>query len=109
MPLDVQTIDDAYFNEDFKVMIRSNKEFLIANAQDFPITDKALLVAHRYNFYNVLRISSKGAINPAHAWVIAFINGIINPDTDISKMTSYLFVDFSIISKMIARANTERK
>lgn len=109
MPLDVQTVDDVFFDEDFKVMVRSNKEFLIANSQTFPILDKALLIAHRYNFYNVLRIMCRGEINHAHAWVIAYINGITNPDTDISKMESYLYVDFSVISKMLSRANTERK
>ena len=108
MPLDLPSIDDIYFSEEFKVMVRSNKEFLISRSQRFPIIDKALVEAHKYNFYNVLRILTNGSITQSHAWVIAYINDIKNPDQNISGMESYLYVDQTVIDQMLSRMNTER-
>lgn len=109
MPLDVKIMNDIYYTEDFKVMIRSNKEYLIARAQMFPLVDRALVSAHRYDFYSILRIVGQGKINPMLFWVIAFINNINNPEQDVIDMKSYLYVDESVINQMISRQNTERK
>lgn len=109
MPLDVKLINDIYYTEDFKVMIRSNKEYLVANALEFPLIDRALVSAHRYDFYSILRITGQDKINPMLYWVIAFINGILNPEQDVIDMKSYLYVDETVINQMLARQNTERK
>lgn len=106
MGLNLTINDDRYYTEDFKVMIRSNRDWLLSNSMLIPITNPSIVNAHKYDFYTVLRIIG---ISSVMHWVLAYLNDIGDPAKDISGMTSYLSIDLTVINQMIARQNTVRK
>lgn len=98
-------INDIYFSDETKAMLRANKEYLISLAQERMIIQLSYVQAHRYDFYRVLR--QLGVPDQMH-WVIAYINGIEDPNQDIQGMTSFLDLDPSVVDNMITRMNTTR-
>jgi len=107
MPLTTANIveDDVYYTEDFKTLIRSHREFLIANTQPSAELDTSLLYAFRNNFYGYLR--SKG-VPPKLWWVCAFLTGIKTPFQDISRLEKWYYPDINAIETIISRSNTVR-
>lgn len=101
----VTVIDDVYYSDDVMTMIRSNKEYLIHLSSPFEITQLNIVQANRYDFGRVLR--QLGVPTKMH-WIIAYINGLEDPNADIQGMTSFLDVDPGVIDNMITRMNTIR-
>lgn len=99
------TEDDSYFSEDTRVLIRSNKEYLLAFTSIKNFSDPSFVYAHRYDFHRILRFENEPA---SMRWIIAYLNGIENPSTDVSGMKFYYTIDKQIIDKLIARKNTVR-
>lgn len=107
MAIDLPPPMDQFFTEEYRVMIRSNKEYLLSVAGHYPITDISFLHAHRYDFYRVILESFKV---PQHMhWTIAFLNDIENPSQYIGDMKEVLIVDTAVINKLMQRANLKRK
>lgn len=105
MALSITLADDRYFSEETKVMVRSNKEFLISKSRPIEITDHSIVAAHRFNFYRVL---SMHGVRPELFWITAFLNDIENPDQSIYGLRRFLSIDISVIDKMIARDLTNQ-
>lgn len=105
MPIGLNSFgdQDEFFTERYKVLIRSNKEFLLRTATVVPLLDRVDVHVFRYDIYRLLR--TLGVDQHLH-WTTAFLNGIINPNQDIIHLKELHLVDMQVISKLLARNNT---
>lgn len=97
---------DRFYTDDYKTLIRSNKEYLISMSVKVPVTDLAFLNAHQYHFYRVL-LELFGIPHHMH-WTIAFLNGIEKPNQNVMDAREVLIIEQPVINKMIQRLNTKR-
>lgn len=106
MPLQLDDFSegkDIFFTESFKVMVRSEREFIIRESSEAPISSRSQLFAFRYDIYRLLRVMNV----PSYLWwVTAYINGIEDPSSDITHLQSIRKVNESALSARIARSNT---
>lgn len=96
---------EVFYTERYKTLIRSQKELLIKKTQPLPMIEDAIKHAFRYDFYRLLRYYGV----PAHMrWTVAFLNNVIDPNQDISKITTIELIDEDVIFEMLARSNTKK-
>ena len=96
---------DIFYTEQFKKIIRSEKDILLKQASAFPILKPRELYAFRYDIYRFLRANNI----PEHLWwATAYLNGIEDPNQDISGLQVLYQVDESILVKALTRANTKQ-
>jgi len=94
---------DVYFTERFKTLVRSEKELFISTASSTPALEPHVVHAYRNDFYRLMRYYGV----PSHLWwATAYINGVENPQQDVSGITSFLFINESTLSTAISRSNT---
>ena len=92
-----------FYTQAYKTLVRSQKEILLRGATVIPIVNRNELYAYRNDIYRLLR-SLK--IDPHMYWTIAFLNGIENPDQDISHLTSIYNISEQALEKALSRSNT---
>lgn len=97
--------DDAYYTEDFKTLVRSNKENIIANSFKVAVVDMEFLYAFKTSQYQFLRSQN---VDPKYWWTCSYINGWKKPTFDIQRISSWLRPNEDYIDNMLARNNTER-
>lgn len=82
MPLKLPQGNNYYFTPEFKTIIRSCKEILLAQAAFSPFVGDSIKFAYRYNFHKFLR--QLGGENPAipedMIWLTSYLNGIEDPN-----------------------------
>jgi|AGFT01.1.fsa_nt_gi hypothetical protein len=107
MPLSTANVveNDVYYTEEFKTLIRSHRDFLIANTQASVELDTSMLFAFKNDFYGYLR--AKG-VPPKLWWVCAYLTGIKTPFQDISRLEKWYYPDADAIDRIISRSNTVR-
>lgn len=107
MPIETgyNSLYDFYYTEEFKTLVRSQKEMLVRTAGDKILLDRSIVRIYRFDFYRLLR--SQG-IPPHLHWVNAYINGIEDPFADISALREIRTVSESELENIIARSNTQR-
>lgn len=95
----------VFFTDKFKVLVRSQKELLVRQAQVVPLIEPQVVNAFKNDFYRLIRFYGV----PSYLWwATAYINGIENPTQDISGITSYLAINENLLASSIARSNTVR-
>ncbi|ASU03873.1 hypothetical protein JOAD_42 [Erwinia phage vB_EamM_Joad] len=94
-----------YYTEEFKTLVRSEKELLLKSAGTKSIINRYSVQMYRFDFYRLLR--SEG-IPPHLYWATAFINGIEDPFMDISGLKEIRTLNESELESVIARKNTVR-
>ena len=107
MPIDTggNAMYDFFYTEEFKVLVRSQKEILLRSAGELPLVNRSEVQMYRYDFYRLLR--SLGIPNHLH-WATAFINGIEDPFKDNSGIKEIRTVSQSQLEDIITRKNTTR-
>ncbi|AUR81090.1 hypothetical protein FDJ25_gp080 [Vibrio phage Aphrodite1] len=106
MAIELPPTMDQFFTDEYKTMIRSNKEYLLSVAGKYPIQDLSFLHAHRYDFYRVLWESFNV---PQHLhWTVAFLNDVENPSQYIGDMKEVLIIEPAVINKLVQRMNLKR-
>lgn len=96
---------DFYYTEEYKVLVRSQKELLLQRSLSVVVDNPNILYAFRNDFYRYLRVRG---IEEHLFWTIAYLNGIENPHEDVAHLKSFQTVDESDINRLIARTNTVR-
>lgn len=98
-----QIIDEYYYSEEFKTLVRSEREYLLKTSTEMALTDRARVQAFRFDFYRLLRHYKV----PQHLWwATAFINGIEDPFSDIRHLMSIKMIEESVLDAAISRSNT---
>ena len=107
MPIDTgyNSMYDFYYTEEFKVLVRSQKEILLRSSGSVPLVNRSEVQMYRYDFYRLLR--SLGIPDHLH-WATAFINGIEDPFKDNAGLIEVLSISTSQLENIITRKNTER-
>ncbi|QAU04354.1 hypothetical protein [Vibrio phage 2 TSL-2019] len=106
MAIDLPPAMDQFFTDEYKTMIRSNKEYLLSIAGKYPIQDLSFLHAHRYDFYRVLWESFNV---PQHLhWTVAFLNDVEDPSQYVGDMKEVLIIDTAVVNKLVQRMNIKR-
>ena len=96
---------DFYYTEEFKTLVRSEKEYFFNNATEESYLVPAIVYAFRYDFYRILRESSV----PQYLWwATAFINDVNDPFQDMSGLKKFYRIDEQLLEAAIARKNTVR-
>lgn len=94
---------DIFFTDKFKTLVRSEKELLLRSASLTPALELNQVHAYRNDFYRLMR--TQGV--PSYLrWATAFINGITDPNQDISGMTSFYLISEPTLSAALARSST---
>jgi len=114
MPLPYTGGDELYYTDEYKVIIRSCKEVLLAQASKTQLLDPGIRYAYRYNFHKFLRQlrnANEGAfvIPEELIWTIAFINGIEDPADDFSHFTELRIVTMEQVDALIQSTRTVRQ
>lgn len=108
MPLannDFNSGKDVFYTERYKTLVRSELELIRKEATYFQQVIPAIQQAFKNDFYRFLRIMGV----PSYLWwTTAYINGITNPNQDISGMSLIYQVNESALNTRIARNNTAR-
>ncbi|QDB70479.1 hypothetical protein CF8_0068 [Aeromonas phage CF8] len=111
MPISLTPGNEYFYSDEFKVVIRSCKEMILARASFAPFDNPAIKHAYRGNFHKLLR--SIGGENPSipedMIWVNAFINGIENPNQDFSDLKGIWLVDKSVVTSIIQVSRVVRE
>lgn len=96
MALTVAAGNDYFYTDQYKVVVRSCKEILIARARFIPIMSNSLKHAYQHNFHKFLREFGAGQaltdIPEDMIWTISFINGMEDPTSGFSTMEGILYV-----------------
>lgn len=93
----------VFYTQAYKTLVRSQKEILLRGATVIPIINRHELYAYRNDMYRLLRSLN---IDPHLYWTVAFLNGIENPDQDITGLTSVYTISEQQLEKALARSNT---
>lgn len=114
MPIAVPYGNEYYYTDEFKSIVRSCKEILLAQASFSPFIDRSVAFAYRYNFHKFLRSlkqkdSDAPAIDEDMIWVVSFINGIEDPSADFSNLPGIYVVNHDIIDKIIRINRVKRE
>lgn len=114
MPLNIVVGNDYYFGHEYKTIVRSCKELLLARAGFHPFMDPGVVFAYRYNFHKFLRslrddTGGSVVIDDDLVWTISFINGIENPNADFSKLTGIYTVTKEDVDAMIQTTRVRRE
>ena len=108
MPLsnnDFNNDKDVYYTERFKTLVRSELELIKREAGFFQPVTPSVQHAFKNDFYRLLRVLGV----PSYLWwVTAFINGITNPNQDVSGLTMIYRINEEALNTRIARNNTAR-
>jgi len=95
---------EVYYTERFKALVRSQKEFLLRYATTITLTNRNRVYAFKNDFYRLLRDNKV----PQHLWwTVAFLNGIEDPNQDITGLHIIYNVDQSVLDKCLVRSNTK--
>jgi hypothetical protein len=94
---------DIFYTEGFKVIVRSEKEYLLSQSSSVSLDKRYDVWACRNDFYKLLRNKN---IPPYLYWVTAYLNGIEDPLSDITGMTYFMKVEEVTLAKIISRSNT---
>ncbi|EBV8434239.1 hypothetical protein AVA65_08315 [Salmonella enterica subsp. enterica serovar Minnesota] len=94
-----------YYTEEFKTLVRSQKELLLRTAGNKSIVNRYEVQMYQFDFYRLLR--SQG-IPPHLYWATAFINGIEDPFQDIAGLKEIRTINESELEGIITRKNTIR-
>lgn len=108
MPISVSDYSsdyDYYYTDDFKTLVRSQKELLLRNGGTQGLIDRTQVQIYRYDFYRLLRALK---IPPHLWWATAYINNVEDPFKDIMEMTEIRTINASMLESAIARKNTTR-
>jgi len=104
MPINTyDTTKEVYYTERYKTLVRSEKEFLLKNCVQFPLENRAEVFAFRRDIYRLLRTIN---VEPHLYWTVAYLNGIENPDQDISHLREILVIQENVLEKIIVRSNS---
>lgn len=95
--------DEYYYTEEFKTLMRSHREFLIANTPPATETNTSLLFAYRFDFFRYIK---KKGVEPKFWWLCAYLSDITTPYQDISRMEKWYRPNPEQIEQIIARNNT---
>lgn len=96
---------DVFFTERYKTLVRSELELIRKECSYFQEVVPAVQQAFKNDFYRFLRVMKV----PSYLWwTTAYINGITNPNQDISGMTLIYQINESALNTRIARNNTAR-
>lgn len=114
MPLDITIGNAYYFSDEYKVIIRSCKEILLAQANYTPFIEPGIVFAYRYNFHKFLRSlrtenGGESSIPEDLIWTISYINDMENPNSDFSKLPGIYTVTKEIVDRVIAVARVRRE
>ncbi len=101
----LQVENDVYFSEATKVMVRANREYLLRLTTDVNIIHKNYVQAHKYDFNRIIR---QHGVPLRMQWIVQYLNGIEDPNQDVSGMTSFKNINEDIINQMLTRMNTVR-
>lgn len=108
MPLannDFNNGKEAYYTERFKTLVRSELEFIKKEAGYYQQITPSIQQAFKNDFYRLLRVMG----TPSYLWwATAYINGITDPNQDISGMTLIYRINEEALNTRIARNNTAR-
>lgn len=108
MPLpndNFNTGKEIYYTEDFKVLVRSERESLRREASYYKEITPAVIYAFRNDFYRLLRTQGTP---PYLWWATAYINDIHDPFADISHLSLIMKINEEGLANRIARNNTTR-
>lgn len=97
------TSQDVFFTEAFKVIVRSEKEYLLSQATTVDLDKRYDVWACRNDFYKLMRNKK---VPPYLYWVTAFLNDVLDPLQDITDMEFFYQINETILSKVIARSKT---
>ena len=114
MPIPMESGDAYYYTEDFKVIIRSCKAILLAEASFSPFIEDGIKWAYRYNFHKFLRnlrTDKKGptAVPEDLIWTISYINGIEDPNQDFTHLKGIYTVTREQVDMLIQTTRTRRE
>lgn len=111
MPLIVPYSNAYYFTPEYKTIIRSCKEILLAQASFSPFIGDNIKFAYRYNFHKFLR--QLGGENPTIPeeliWTISYLNGIEDPNQDFMHLTGLYTVTPEQIDSVIQVTRVRRE
>lgn len=111
MPIKLNSGNQFYYTDEYKTIIRSCKEILLARASFSPFVDDSLRFAYRNDFHKLLR--NIGGMNPIvpedMIWTIAYLNGIENPHQDFSHLTGIWTVTRENINAVIQVTRVRRE
>lgn len=96
MTLSLASGNNYFYTDEYKVIVRSCKEILIARAQYIPIASDSLKLAYQHNFHKFLREFGNGMslteIPEDMIWTISFINNMEDPTSGFMEKDSILYV-----------------
>ncbi|WNV45868.1 baseplate wedge protein [Aeromonas phage AerS_266] len=103
MPININSGNEYFYTEEFKTTVRSCKEIILAQASWAGFESPAVKQAYKGNFHKLLRaFGGEAPIVPEDMiWVIAYINGIENPNADFSHLDGLWIVDRFVITNII--------
>lgn len=106
--------NDYYHSHDYKTIVRSCKEILLAKANWVPFTDPGIVFAYRYNFHKFLRSLRTGnggdpIVPEDMIWTISYLNGMENPNSDFSKMEGILVITKEDVDVIVQVARVRRE
>lgn len=94
-----------FYTERYRTLVRSQRELLLRTATDIPLNEPNVRNAFKTDFYRLLRTKN---VPPHLYWTVAFLNGVTDPNQNISHMRSFKLVNESELAKIIARTNTRQ-
>ncbi len=97
--------NDIYFSESTKIMVRANREYLLGLTTEVTVLHKNYVQAHKYDFNRIMRQHN---VPLRMQWIVQYLNGIEDPNQDVSGMTTFKNINEDIISQMLTRVNTVR-
>lgn len=105
MPISVNDGNQYYYTDEFKTIMRSCKEILLAGSSYAPFVEKNIVFAYRFNFHKFLReLRNKEdgqSVPEDMIWVTSFINGIEDPTADWSDRDGIYIPTRSLIDSLI--------
>ncbi len=104
MPLPIVMHDDAYFSEEFKIIVRSCKEVLLERSVPYEVTDLSFYNAHKNNFHTFLRGMN---VDERLIWPISFINDIIDPTKDFMDKRTFRLIDVIELDRLMTILKTK--
>lgn len=96
MALRLASGNEYFYTDEFKTIVRSCKEILIARAQFVPIASDSLKFGYQHNFHKFLREYGGGMslteVPEDMIWAISFINGMEDPTSGFNHLDGILYI-----------------
>lgn len=111
MAITLEEGNPFYYTDEYKNIIRSCKELIVARASYMKFTEPHIKFAFRNNFHKLLRVlgGEVPSIPEDLIWTISFINGIENPNQDFSHLDGIWVVNKDIIASFIQVTRVKRE